>query len=632
MASVSALGLLTMCHDLTASYKLASDGSAGAHHDSGGQDSAGAYHDSASTDGDSAGADGDSAGADRDSAGADHDSSIAGSGGHWSDAEPDGAGGDDSGDAAHEEGGETGTEAGDATAPGTVRPNEFPWLAEVSRDGVHTCGGALVDARWVLTTAHCVVGREVSSFRVTLGEHDRRVNEGREQLRTVKNAFVHPSYIATTGTHDIALLELSAPAVLNEWIDTIAFDTLSPGEGTVGSMAGWFDEPGVHTSGLVLRKTRVTFAPAADCTSLLLRESQLCVAGDETSSHCLGEDGSPVVMNRSGQWYVAGLKRVGAAPSACHFRLVTEPLSRHAPWIRNTIWAPLTVVARLSDGGIAERHFDNVLWTDWKSLSFTASSSPALALDSAGRTLVFACGPDRALSYADSIDGVVWSSWKNLLVDCVDTPAATVSRALAPKLLVFSVGADGTVRSLSYDSSAGTWADEPPIGGTVVSKPAAVTLRSGRVMLFARRSEGGIWFTYRDVGSTSFGDWQSLPQGTFSSGPAAIESSDGRLFVFAVDASGMPLNALDLDSSDQSYQWLGWYALGAPQGMLHAANELAVAEANHPRTFVSESRLVLFGRSGSDELQHAFITESGTWSQWYPLGGGERLSSAPGAF
>ena len=45
-----------------------------------------------------------------------------------------------------------------------VLPNEFPWQAYIEiekddyADGVHICGGVLVDSDVVLTAAHCVTG------------------------------------------------------------------------------------------------------------------------------------------------------------------------------------------------------------------------------------------------------------------------------------------------------------------------------------------------------------------------------------------------------------------------------------------------------------------------------------------
>ena len=58
--------------------------------------------------------------------------------------------------------------------------------------------------------------RSVNSYKIVLGDHSRSTNDGNEQNFTARRIIVHPLYDRTTINHDIALIELSSPAVINK--------------------------------------------------------------------------------------------------------------------------------------------------------------------------------------------------------------------------------------------------------------------------------------------------------------------------------------------------------------------------------------------------------------------------------
>ena len=51
---------------------------------------------------------------------------------------------------------------------GSVAPvNSWPWQVMLTNnDGNHFCGGSLVDPYWVVTAAHCMVGKPRSSVKI----------------------------------------------------------------------------------------------------------------------------------------------------------------------------------------------------------------------------------------------------------------------------------------------------------------------------------------------------------------------------------------------------------------------------------------------------------------------------------
>src|SRR3954468_19776970 len=100
------------------------------------------------------------------------------------------------------------------------------------------CGGTIRDASHVITAAHCVAGQDAGAIAVVAGVTSRTDASG-AQPRTVASISASPLYGASSG-HDLAVLTLSAPLVLNN--DVAALPPAPAGDADVGRQAlvsGW---------------------------------------------------------------------------------------------------------------------------------------------------------------------------------------------------------------------------------------------------------------------------------------------------------------------------------------------------------------------------------------------------------
>ncbi|XP_052901883.1 transmembrane protease serine 9-like [Anopheles moucheti] len=247
----------------------------------------------------------------------------------------------------------------------TTELEEFPWSALIQywrSEGFYefSCGGTLINARYILTAAHCVKflpqGWQVSKVR--LGEWDLATeNDCLNGVCSpspidlaVENIIAHSDYTGKNTSHinDIALMRLEQDVPSSSTIRPICLPVMDSVRnlnwiGMSSFAVGW----GKTETALASEKKLKVELKVRDLTNCLqaysgngiyLKPSQMCAGGVRGKDTCTGDSGGPLMAKVKGAWYLIGVVSFGANKcGTAGYPGIYTNVAMHMDWIESNI-------------------------------------------------------------------------------------------------------------------------------------------------------------------------------------------------------------------------------------------------------------------------------------------------------
>ncbi|XP_054321454.2 transmembrane protease serine 9 isoform X1 [Pongo pygmaeus] len=221
-------------------------------------------------------------------------------------------------------------------------PGEFPWQASLRENKEHFCGAAIINARWLVSAAHCFNEfQDPTEWVAYVGATYLSGWEASTVRARVAQIVKHPLYNADTADFDVAVLELTSPLPFGRHIQPVCLPAAThifpPRKKCLISGWGYLKEDFL-VKPEVLQKATVELLDQALCASLYghsLTDRMVCAGYlDGKVDSCQGDSGGPLVCEEpSGRFFLAGIVSWGIGCAEARRPGVYARVTRLRDWI-----------------------------------------------------------------------------------------------------------------------------------------------------------------------------------------------------------------------------------------------------------------------------------------------------------
>ncbi|XP_070492215.1 serine protease gd-like [Chironomus tepperi] len=239
---------------------------------------------------------------------------------------------------------------------------EWPWLIAFYKSSEGNlqfiCGGSLLNARFVLTAAHCIQdkGSETAQLNpqdalLFIGKHNLiQWNEEGYEKRGALAFKVHPDWTPSDQKYDsdLALIQMDKPVKYSKFIRPICLWSGPPEitkvVGQVGIVAGWGKNDDGKLNTDFPKKVNVPIVSDGTCLRAheafvhITSDRTFCAGGRNGEGPCQGDSGGGLVLKVGKKWFIRGIVsaslRDGLSCDVNSYAIFTD-IAAFVPWIQS---------------------------------------------------------------------------------------------------------------------------------------------------------------------------------------------------------------------------------------------------------------------------------------------------------
>ncbi|XP_015602365.1 chymotrypsin-1 [Cephus cinctus] len=214
----------------------------------------------------------------------------------------------------------------------TAKISDFPYQVSIRISGFHICGGSILNNRWLLTAAHCIVKYKPADITLVVGTNYLSTGGIAYKANSI---ILHMDYVREKQVHDIALIKTEVEITFTDKIAPVALPTADVDESNcIANFTGWgyTDKYSANSNSLQVIEFKVIALSECQNTFQKVIPTHLCTYNIIGEGLCYGDSGSPLVFHGAqigiGSW---------GSPCALGYPDVHTRVYSYLSWIEETI-------------------------------------------------------------------------------------------------------------------------------------------------------------------------------------------------------------------------------------------------------------------------------------------------------